>query len=211
MSLTCLVAMTIMSVGRTWVKQNDGAAAAMICLSSVGSMAMMFVFMCCPDVMRRSPLNYLILLGFTVCKGIMVGFICLGYTQESVLIAFGVTAFVTISLSLFACQTKYDFSGFMPYMFCGMMCLMGMSFAIMIASFCGLGGSPAMQTMRLMYAFGGALLFSCYIVFDTQLVVGGKHSRFKFGIDDYAMAAINIYLDIVQLFIFLLQLLGKRR
>lgn len=60
--------------------------------------------------MRRSPTNYLLLTLFTAAESVMVGFICIQYTQESVLIALGLTAFLVLALSLFACQTKVDFT-----------------------------------------------------------------------------------------------------
>lgn len=97
-----------------------------------------------------------------------------------------------------------------PYLFCALLILLGFSFVLAIGSIAGLGGSVAFETMRLIYAALGALLFSFYIVFDTQLIVGGKHKH-GFSIDDYAMAAICIYIDIIQLFLFILQLLGDRR
>lgn len=75
----------------------------------------------------------------------------------------------------------------------------------------GLAGSPAFHGMRLLYAFFGALLFSGFIVLDTQMIVGGKHSKYSFSLDDYCMAAINLYLDIIQLFLFLLELFGDRK
>ena len=58
---------------------------------------------------------------------------------------------------------------------------------------------------------GGCLLFSCYIVYDTQLIVGGQHKKHQFGVDDYVFAALNIYLDIINLFVYLLRLLNSRR
>ncbi len=44
-----------------------------------------------------------------------------------------------------------------------------------------------------------------------QLVVGGKHNKYRIGVDDYVFAALNIYLDIINLFLYLLQLLSDRR
>merc|ERR1719498_1259144 len=105
----------------------------MIFVSMAMSIVMMFVFICCPDTMRRSPTNYILLAIFTVAKSVMLGFICIGYTQESVLIAVGITAFVVVALTLFACQTTVDFTGYGPYLFCGLMVLFGLSFAFMIA------------------------------------------------------------------------------
>jgi FtsH-binding integral membrane protein len=42
-----------------------------------------------------------------------------------------------------------------------------------------------------------------------QLIVGGEHRR-AFGLDDYVFAALNVYLDIINLFMFTLQLLNDR-
>ena len=47
--------------------------------------------------------------------------------------------------------------------------------------------------------------------YDTQLIVGGAHKKHQFGVDDYVFAALNIYLDIINLFLLLLQLLQDRR
>merc|ERR1719468_1388649 len=160
--------------------------------------------------MRTSPLNYILLIIFTAAEAVLVGFISSSYTAESVLLVLGITAIVVFSLTLFACQTTYDFTGMGSYLFAAMMVLFGFGFVITIASMVGLGNSPAMQGARLVYAIGGALLFSMFIVYDTQKIVGGKHEH-TFGVDDYVMAAISLYIDIVQLFLFLLRIFGSRR
>merc|ERR1719359_1889034 len=126
-------------------------------------MAMMFVFMCCPGVMRKTPTNYMILCIFTLAESVMVGFICVQYTQRSVLIALAITALVVCSLSLFACQTSYDFTGMGPYLFCALMVMMGFGFVMMLASWTGIG-YEAMKGWRILYSVFGALLFSMYIV-----------------------------------------------
>jgi FtsH-binding integral membrane protein len=55
-------------------------------------------------------------------------------------------------------------------------------------------------------------IFSMYLVYDTQIIVGGEHKSYQFDMDDYVLAALVIYLDIINLFILLLQLLnGGRR
>jgi FtsH-binding integral membrane protein len=58
-----------------------------------------------------------------------------------------------------------------------------------------------------LYCVFGIILFSLYLVFDTQLILGrfGK----EYSIDDYILAALNIYIDIVQLFLFILSLLRR--
>merc|ERR1712087_1065169 len=116
---------------------------------------------------------------------------------------------VVFGLTLFACQTKLDFTGCGPYLFVGILCLMAFGFFVCLGSF--FLSYHSQEILNTLYACAGALLFSFYIVYDTQLIVGGKHQHsHEFGVDDYAFAAISLYLDIVQLFLFLLRIFGRR-
>ena len=42
------------------------------------------------------------------------------------------------------------------------------------------------------------------------LIVGGNHRSIMFHIDDYVLAAVSLYLDIINLFLMLLDLLNGR-
>ena len=57
------------------------------------------------------------------------------------------------------------------------------------------------------YGSAGALIFSLYIVYDTQLMMGGKH-KYALDPEEYIFAALNIYLDIVNLFMYILMIVG---
>ena len=52
----------------------------------------------------------------------------------------------------------------------------------------------------------GILVYSLYIVIDTQLIIGQLGLRYN--IDDYCLAALNLYIDIIYLFLKILQLIG---
>ncbi|CAE7221517.1 Faim2 [Symbiodinium microadriaticum] len=199
MVVTTIIASLITIYGEHLVRYNPALVTSLMVVSMVMSISTMCVFICCPDTMRKSPTNYLLLLCFTVAESVMVGFICVQYTVQSVLVTLGITAALVLALSLFALQTTYDFTGFMPYLFA------------LVCSLCLFGLVMSIFAWNMIYAGLGAVIFSFYIIFDTQLIVGGKHNKFRFSIDDYCMAAINIYVDIIQLFLFLLQLLGDRR
>ena len=54
------------------------------------------------------------------------------------------------------------------------------------------------QILSLLFA----LIFVGFIVYDTHMIM--KH----FGLDDYVIAAIELYLDVVNLFLFLLRALS---
>ena len=110
------------------------------------------------------------------------------------------TTGITLGLTLFAFQTKIDFTAMSSSMFCILLVLL--MFGIWVAIF------PS-EAARTAYAALGAVVFSLFICYDTQLIIGGKH-QYQFEIDDYCFAALNLYIDIIQLFLFLLRLLGNR-
>lgn len=66
------------------------------------------------------------------------------------------------------------------------------------------------RVLSLVYAWLGAIIFSMYLVFDTQLMLGGKH-KVAFSPDDYISAALNLYLDIINLFLFILRIVGNKK
>ena len=91
-------------------------------------LVVIIVLACCPSVRRKFPQNIIALGIFTVCEGIMLGTISSFYDVEAILIAVGITAGVTLGLTLFAFQTKFDFTG------CGAI-LFALLFILIIASF----------------------------------------------------------------------------
>ena len=58
------------------------------------------------------------------------------------------------------------------------------------------------------YGSAGALIFSLYIVYDTQLMMGGKH-KYSLDPEEYIFASLNLYLDIINLFLFILRIVGS--
>lgn len=51
--------------------------------------------------------------------------------------------------------------------------------------------------------------FALYLVYDVQLIVGNKRIRFEE--EDYILAAINLYLDVVNIFLEILRLVNFAR
>lgn len=60
---------------------------------------------------------------------------------------------------------------------------------------------PGGKTVNMVYSGIGALLFCGYIVVDTQLIMKSYH------LDDEVLAAIKLYLDILNLFLFILRMM----
>lgn len=59
---------------------------------------------------------------------------------------------------------------------------------------------------QLIYACLGALLFSIYLIYDTQLILG--KGQYSYSLDDAYLAAIQLYLDIINLFLNILRIVG---
>ena len=61
---------------------------------------------------------------------------------------------------------------------------------------------------NIFYCSMGIILFGLYLVFDTQLIVGGK--RLKLDYDDYIIGALLLYLDVIQIFLYILQMISRK-
>ena len=70
-------------------------------------------------------------------------------------------------------------------------------------------GNAYMNTWYIFYCAMGVILFGMYLVYDTQLICG-KH-KLKLSIDDYIIAALILYIDIIQIFLYILEILGRAR
>jgi FtsH-binding integral membrane protein len=206
---TMLVGGMMVRYGRGWLASHPSAVLAVVTASSFMSLAISMIFACCPDTMRKSPGNYGLMAVFTIGQGVLVGFACLQYTLGSVLLCCGLTGSVVIGLTMYATQSKKDFTGSGPYLVCCLLVLFGFGIVLSLSAALGFAGSAAFGALQVLYAGAGAMVFSCFIVYDTQMIIGGKHAN-EFCVDDYAMAAISLYIDVIQLFLAILRLIGDR-
>ena len=172
---------------------------AFLWVSFVGTMMISVGFICFPQILRKHPTNYVVLSLFTIFMSYMVGIISASYETKTLVLAFGTTGGITIALTIYATQTKYDFTTKGGMLVAG---LVGILLLILINIFVQ---NTVLQTV---IAGLGVLVFSGFIVYDTQLIVGGKHRKIQFDVDDYAIAALSLYLDVINLFLYLLQLIG---
>jgi protein lifeguard len=64
---------------------------------------------------------------------------------------------------------------------------------------------------EMLYSLAGATLFSFYLAYHTKLIVSGKHSKHQMNEKDYVFGAMTLYNDIINLFIYILRLIGEDR
>lgn len=173
-------------------------------LAMIVGIGCLLTLSCCSHQARVYPNNYVFLGIFTLAESVMLGVVCAAYALESILIAVGVTAVLTAGLVAYATTTKRDFTGAGPYLFMALWLML--IYGLILSFFPVLRGS-----VQTAYSLIGVVIFSFYVVFDVQLILGGKHSKYRFGVDEFVFAALNVYLDIVNLFLYFLQLFGRER
>jgi len=108
------------------------------------------------------------------------------------------TAIIVTALTVYAFTTKTDFT-----MMGGVFFMLGFGLLGLII----INMFFASAFLRTLICLFGAFLMGLYIIYDTQLILGKGEASLE--IDDYIFAAMSLYIDIVQLFTYILQLLGN--
>lgn len=186
-------------------------------IAAVAPLVMLVMGMCCfPKVMKNYPTNYIFLIIFTCFQAFTVGCVSSLYTTQSVMFAMATTGAVTLGLSIYAANTKSDFTGCAPFFWAitiGLLCFMSMMVTFQMLGFVLPRGA------QLAYSGFAVGIYCLYIVHDTQMIVGtplglfgqGKQHKTVFMIDDYVFAALNLYIDIIGLFLQLLEIMGDKK
>ena len=112
-----------------------------------------------------------------------------------IMTAFTVTTVAFAGLTFYAYTSKKDFSFLGGFLFIGLLTLIGFSLVSLFTG--GLGGG-----LGLAIAVLGVLIFSGYILYDI--------SHYRQGLTEamIPLAVLNLYLDFINLFLYVLRLLG---
>lgn len=170
-------------------------------ISFIVTLVMIICMACCTSLRRKAPLNFIFLFLFTIAESFLLATAASTYSSVEVLLAVGITAVVCLALTLFAFQTKFDFTALNSILFVAM--IVFLLFGIIAMIWKG-------KIITLVYASLGALLFSVYLVFDTQMMMGGNH-KVSISPEEYIFAALTLYLDVINIFIYILTIIGVSR
>lgn len=148
-------------------------------------------------LMNRHPHNIIMLGLFTVMFSVMVGVACVFSKGKIILEASLLTSVMVVSLTLFtfwAAKQGYDFNFLWPFLFCTL--ILVIIFSIIQIFF------PMGSFVRMCISFVVALLYCGFIIYDTDNLI--KRCSY----DEYILAATMLYIDMVQLFLTMLSILG---
>ncbi|CAO1410020.1 unnamed protein product [Diamesa hyperborea] len=166
-------------------------------VAMVSTIVIICAIACCETARRTSPTNMILLSAFTICESFLVGVVSSTYKRNEVLLAIGLTTLIVLALTAFAFQTSIDFT-----MCGGFMCVL----MVLLVGAGIVGIFWRNEFFHFLMACGGALIFSMYIVYDTQMMMGGSH-KYSISPEEYVFAALNLYLDIINLFLYLLKII----
>lgn len=141
-----------------------------------------------------------VVFAFTGLMGFALGpmlnmYLALPHGPQLVATALGGTGVIFLGLSGYALTTRRDFSFMGGFLFVGLLVVLGASLLNIFLQI------PAMSLATSAVV---VLLMSGFILFDTSRMVHG-------GVDNYIVATVQLYMNIFNLFVSLLQILGITR
>ncbi|KAK9992696.1 hypothetical protein SO802_027681 [Lithocarpus litseifolius] len=145
---------------------------------------------------KRHPWNFFVLMLFTVSISFGVGLACAFTKGRIILEAAILTCVAVVSLTLYtfwAVKRGKDFSFLGPFLFASLLVLLVFG---LIQIFILLGKISVM-----IYSGLASLIFCGYLVYDTDNMIK------RYSYDDYIWAAVALYLDVLNIFLSLLNLL----
>jgi FtsH-binding integral membrane protein len=143
---------------------------------------------------------------FSALMGLSISSIFAVYTGLSIANTFFTTAVAFAGLSLYGYTTKRDLSGFGTFLVMG---VIGLLVAMIVNMFLG---SPA---IAFAVSVLGVLIFAGLTAYDTQkikndYVVHAQHGEAEWLGKAAIMGALTLYLDFINMFMFLLSFMGNR-
>ncbi|MDG1116541.1 MAG: Bax inhibitor-1/YccA family protein [Flavimaricola sp.] len=143
---------------------------------------------------------------FALAMGVSISWIFLVFTGMSIVQVFLITAIAFAGLSLYGYTTKKDLSAWGTFLIMG---VIGLIVASIVNIF--------LQSPAIMFAVSilGVLIFAGLTAYDTQKIKTDYIAHAAHGDQEWLgkaaiMGALNLYLDFINMFMFLLQLFGNR-
>ncbi len=203
--LTGLVALLFAKSGYVAIMFNESGRG----LSGLGFLISLaplaFVFTLSFGINRLSTSTAQILFWlYAAAVGLSLSTIFVVYTDASIALTFFSTAAAFAGLSLYGYTTKRDLSVFGTFLIMG---LVGLIVASILNVFL------QSNTMSLVIAFVGVLLFAGLTAYDTQKIksIYNQVAGTEFMGKSIVMGALTLYLDFINMFMFLLRFMGDRR
>ena len=144
---------------------------------------------------------------YAILNGVTMSFIFLVYTMESIASTFFITAGTFAAMSAVGYFTKKDLSGVGRVL---TMLLIGLIIATLVNFF------VASSRFALILNYIGVFIFVGLTAYDTQKIKALVHEASMYGDEEQTtklalMGSLTLYLDFINLFLYLLRFMGNRK
>lgn len=146
---------------------------------------------------KTYPQNYLALGGLTFMLSLMTSITTLAFDTDVVVISLGLVVLTLFGFYQLIRNTNYDFTSWEPVFSAGL-------FSLILAPFLAYLFGFALS--EVVMAVFGLIVFLGLLIADLQMIISGNH-KYKIGLDEEVLAALILYLDLLNLFLRLLKLL----
>lgn len=162
-----------------------------------GFVAILVTLGCSRPVAQKVPVNYGLLLGLTICQAFIIHNTTSMLGGDILGLGTVLTAVTTALAYFFAHSADFDFT----------------SPRFLVLFNCAHFGAVLLCTLvfplnSVILAYIGALVFTVYVIADLHMIMGSK--SYRLGVDDYVFASVLLYVDVINLFLKLVQALEKQ-
>ena len=177
---------------------NIHLAGNILICSSISFLFLFLILVCCRNLSRTVPYNYIFLFAITLCEALSCAIVSACYSFEIVAISLFLTIISTLTITFYACTTKTDFSYLRVILYI-------ISIQLFMAGITSI--LLRINILYMFYTYLSTIMVGIYLVYDTHLIMG------KFGlaysVDDYIFASLEIYIDIIRLFLLILRIVAQ--
>ena len=177
---------------------NIHLAGNILICSSISFLFLFLILACCRNLSRTVPYNFIFLFAITLCEALSCSIVSACYSFEIVAVSLFLTIISTLTITFYACTTKTDFSYLRVILYI-------ISIQLFMAGITSI--LLRINILYMFYTYLSTIMVGIYLVYDTQLIMG------KFGlaysVDDYIFASLEIYIDIIRLFLLILRIVAQ--
>ena len=183
---------------KNFILSNIQLSGNILLISSILFFFLFLTLACCRTLSKTVPYNYIVLLGITLCEALSCSIVSACYSFEVVAISLFLTIVTTLTITFYACTTKTDFS----YLKLVLLIIFSQLFMIGLISVI-----LRLKFFYAFYTFLSTIMIGIYLVYDTQLIIGKL--GYAYSIDEYIFASLEIYIDIIRLFLLILRIVAE--
>lgn len=195
--LTAALAAPVMAVDA--IKFYVKAHIYLVYIALAITVVLSLLLSCFTKIARSPPTNFILLGIYTAAEGFLIGVAGVVYGPMCMLYAMGATFGIVTVIAVFATQTRFDFTTLSGV-------VIVLSIVLLILGLVSIFYHNRIYI--LIYSSIGVAIFGFIMIIDIQMMMGGKHA-ISFSPEDYVIAALHLYIDIIAIFQYLLQIISN--